>query len=254
MPFCKVCQQEVPKLIRCHIYPNSMTREIASAGLVAMSTINGPRAAYAHAGLFDDNLACLACETRFGPADDYAIRFRRAVLSWGMPFDIRHGTLRLPTFQADAGLLHTFAINVLFRSHLSDRPEHRKINSEVIDAEAREALRTGHSTIENGRQVAIIVTTGDLGGMTSSPHIKFNGDHPLYLIQMPHISFMVAASDAQLNPEWHGLILKPGQPVTIWRRRRPELFELENAKKALSMVGDRVDRMFNAWKKAKRWK
>jgi hypothetical protein len=254
MPFCKVCQQQVPKLIRCHIYPDSMTREIASDGLVAMSTVNGPRAAYAHAGLFDDNLACLACEMRFGPADDYAIRFRRAVLTWGMPYEIRYGTLRLPTFQADAGLLHSFAVNVLFRSHLSDRPEHRQTNSEVIDAEAREALRTGRSTIESGRQIAIVATTGNLGGMISSPHIKLNGDHPLYLIQMPHISFMVAASDAQLNPEWHGITLKPGQPVTIWRRRRPERFELEVANKMFGMVGDRVDRMFNALRKTKGWK
>lgn len=254
MPYCKVCQQEVPKLIRCHIYPNSMTREISGEGLVAMSSIDGPRAAYAHTGVFDDNLACLDCERLFGPADDYAIRFRRAAMNWGMPFKLQHDTSRLPTFQADAGLLHSFAMNVMFRSHLSERLEHRQTNSDAIDAEARAALRTGRSTIESGRQIAIIVTRGDLGGMVSSPHLKFNGDHPLYLIQLPHLSFMVAASDAGLNPEWQGITLQPGQPVTIWRRRRPELIELEGASEMFGLLGDRVDRMFTALRNGKRRK
>ncbi|WP_421567333.1 hypothetical protein [Stenotrophomonas sp. PD6] len=210
-----------------------------------MSTFRGARASYADGGIFDDNLACSACEKRFGPADEYGVKFRRAALSWGMPFDIRHETLAFPTFDANAGLLHSFAMNVLFRASLSDRPEHRRTDCKVIEAEARYALERGISTIHAGRQVAVIVTRGDLGGMVSAPHLK-GGEHPLHLIQLPHLTFLVAASDRGLDPNWSGLTLQLGEQVTFWRRRRPESFELGHAKEMFNLLGDRVDRMFRA--------
>lgn len=253
MPLCKVCLRDVPKLIRCHIYPKSMTREVSGDGMVAMSTVQGARASYANGGIFDDNLACDACERLFGPADDYAVRFRRAALSWGMPFEFRHGVCALPVFRADAGLLHSFAMNVLFRVSLSDRPEHRRTNSSGINDEARHALHAGTSTIHSGRQIAVIVTKGDLGGLITLPHVK-PGEYPLHLIQLPHLTFLVAATERGLDPNWGAITLQHGQAVTVWRRRRPERFELVPAKEMFDALGDRVDRMFQALKKGGRTK
>ncbi len=247
MPLCKVCGQQVAKLIRCHIYPDSLTKEAAGEErkLVGMSLTNGPRASYAMAGLFDDNLACLDCERLFGRADDYAIMFRRRALALSLP-TVRWGAASLPTFEGDPARLHSFAMNTLLRAHLSDRWELNAVNEPEIAQEALQALHGGQSTIDGGREVSIVVTRSALAGLYATPHRRDFGGHPVFVIQLPNMMFFVALSTAGVGPAFSHMALRPGREVTVWRRRNPIPQELVDARDMFEALGDRVDRMFKA--------
>lgn len=251
MPYCKVCQQEVPKLVRCHIYPHSMARELAAEDgghLLAMSDRFGPRMSVAHAGIFDDNIACEECERRFGPADDYAVNFRRAVLSLSIPFSVERlhptqdlPTIRLPTFRADPTRLHSFAMNTLFRSFLSERWEHDQITEAFIEQEVRMSLGTGDPTISSGREICIIVTMSEVGAYLATPHLLPHPDHPKYVLQMPKMTIFVDAGTKGLGPGFSVLALRPGDHVAVWRRRKPVLEELKWPSEIMAALGDRID-------------
>lgn len=245
MPICKVCGQQVAKLIRCHIYPDALTK--AAAGeerkLVGMSLTYGPRASYAMTGLFDDNLACLDCERLFGRADDYAIMFRRRVLALSLP-TVRWGGATLPTFEADPARLHSFAMNTLLRAHLSERWEFNAVDEPAIAKEALQALHGGQSTIESGREVVIVVTRSSLAGLLATPYPRDFDGHPVFVIQLPNMTFFVALSSAGVGPAFSPMALRPGHEVTVWRRRKPIPHELLDARDMFEALGDRVDRMF----------
>lgn len=245
MPLCKICDRNTAKLIRCHIYPDALSKEAAGEErkLISMSTTNGPRASYATAGLFDEHLACLECERLFGPADSYAIMFRRRALALTLPA-VRWRAASLPTFDADPERLHTFAMNTLLRAHFSDRWEVKSVNVPEIAQEALRALQGGPATIHGGREVAIILTRSDLAGFLASPHPLDFGGHPVYAIQLPNMMFYVAVSSAGLGPAFSHMALRPGREVTVWRRRKPVAQELLPARDMFEALGDRVDRMF----------
>ena len=245
MPLCKICNRNAAKLIRCHIYPDALSKEAAGdeRKLVSMSTTHGPRASFATAGLFDEHLACLECERLFGPADNYAIMFRRQALALALP-TVRWRAASLPTFDADPERLHSFAMNTLLRAHFSDRWEVKSVEVPEMAGEALVALQGGRATIYGGREVAIILTRSDLAGFLATPYPLDFGGHPVYVIQLPNMMFYVAVSSAGLGPAFSHMALRPGREVTVWRRRKPVPQELFPARDMFEALGDRIDRMF----------
>ena len=195
--------------------------------------------------MFDTGIVCDVCEKRFGKADDYTVWLQRRVRAFGPPFQLRHdGALALPTFlDVDAALLHLCATTTILRAHISSRWEHASFHAPEVAQEAKAALDARTSTIHTGRDVAMIVTRGNSGALSASPHIKPNGGHPFYLLQMPYLSFMVAASSAGLGGFAH-MALRPGREVTLWRRRNSLPIEREQATNLLAQLEDRIDRMF----------
>lgn len=244
MPLCKICNRHASKLIRCHIYPAALSKEAAGEDrkLISMSMTNGPRASFATAGLFDEHLACLDCERLFGPADNYAIMFRRRGLALNLPV-VQWTAASLPTFDADPERLHTFAMNTLLRAHFSDRWEVRSVHVPEIAGEALAALQGGRATIHSGREVAIILTRSDLAGFLATPHPLDIGGHSVYAIQLPNMMFYVAMSCMGLGPAFSHMALRPGREVTVWRRRKPVPQELFPARDMFEALGNRVDRM-----------
>ncbi|HEY1034616.1 MAG TPA: hypothetical protein VGE09_06515 [Pseudoxanthomonas sp.] len=246
MTVCKVCGLDQPKLARCHIYPDSMTKEAAgpSQEMAAMYVRDGvAHAAPAIAGLFDDNIVCPDCERLFGPADQYAINFRRDVLALRGRFTTPMG-LQLPHYDADAAMLHAFAMNTLLRALLSDRWEYRAVHDPAIAAEVIPTLTGQGRTIDSGRGVALLFTTGDLGSMAASPTLRDVPGTPVYVIQLPNMQLVIAASPAGLIPGFDAMQLQAGQPVRVWRRRRPIEEELKAPSETIAATGARVDRIF----------
>lgn len=253
MSHCKICKTDVRKLVRCHIYPQSMTKELAGddGPLLSMSNRFGPRMGVAHAGIFDDDLACLACERLFGVGDDYAIKFRRHALNLTIPFKIQRlcpsqalPTVAMPTFSANPSRLHTFAMHTLFRAHLSSRWEHDQINEAFIENEVRASLASGAATIEQGRQVCIIITRGEIGGYLTAPHFLPHPEFPKYVLQMPNMTIYIDAGSRGLGPGFELLALRPGTEVSVWRRRNPVPAELRWPAELIAELGNRPDRFF----------
>lgn len=197
----------------------------------------------ANKGLFDREIVCSDCEKLFKKADDCAIRFRRAALKLEGPVRFEHGKSCFPTFQADSNLLHKFATNTLLRAQLSSRHESRQINDDEFESEAKDQLLSGSETIHLGRQVALVVTTGALASTMASPVLHPLPDYPVYRLQMPHFEVFIAASKAGLMPGFRQIALSAGDAVTVWRRRRPMDFELDEIRYRFDATGDRTDRM-----------
>ena len=242
---CKLCLRPTAALVRCHIYPRSRSREIAGVGpLVSLARRNeSTQVGRADGGLYDRGIVCGQCEKSFKSADDYAIEFRRKALFLTGPCDFPLKQLAFPSFQADAALLHAFAVTTLVRASLSDRWEHEHTRDRELEAVARRSLLHGVPTIECGREVCFVVTRGELGKIMAAPVLHPLDTYPVYRLQMPNFTAFVAASDNGLMPGFKNIALREGKPVLIWRRRRPMDFELQDVGQRFEAVGDRLDRI-----------
>lgn len=248
MATCKLCESSVPKLVRCHVYPAAMTREIAG-GVPLVALHNTGHTSITRDGLFDREIVCGACEDRFGVSDDYAIDFRRGVLNLSIPFRLQYHTTRLPTFRSDPERLHLFAMQTLLRSCLSERSEHSGVNDPLIEAEVKSVLLGQRSSLSSGRQVAYVFARDDLGSYLATPLLREVPGHPLYELKMPHMVIWIAASESGLPRELSALALVPGDEVTVWRRKRPLDIELDNFRDLYTQQFARVDRIFGSFKR-----
>lgn len=197
MPICKLCLADVPKLVRCHIYPRSMSRAMAADDvLVQVANDPRPRAGFANGGMYDENIVCDECERRFKPADDCAIDFRLAVLTLRPPitFPYPQDGAKIPAFRASPELLHTFAMQTWLRAHLSERSEHSQVSNDVIAAETTDCLLSGTSTLTTGRQVAYAFDRSDLGALMIAPMHYADFIPPMYELVMPNMVVFIAAS------------------------------------------------------------
>jgi hypothetical protein len=134
-------------------------------------------------------------------------------------------------------------MNTLLRAHLSDRWELKGLKDEELAQEALLALHSGTSTIGGGREISLILTRSPLASLLATPHRRQIGDLPIYVIQLPNMLFLVAASTGGLGPGFSDIALRPGAEVTVWRRRKPLPVELLDVANAFEVLGDRVDRM-----------
>ncbi len=246
MKLCGICG-EYAQLVRCHVYPRSMTLEAAGPErqLVSLAAHEaGTRVAWARGGLFDDEIVCADCERRFKRADDYAIEFRKATLALSGRCFFELGSIAFPSFTADAALLHKFALTTLLRCHLSTRHEHSQVSIDGLASKLTSAVLADQETISWGPEVCFIVTTGPLGSMAASPAFRDLPDFPLYELRLPNFTMAIAASDRGLMPGFSHIALKKDQKVTVWRRRRPMEIELEGARHMFAETDERTERMF----------
>lgn len=248
MAICKLCQQEKGKLTKCHIYPDSMTKESAEDGvLAAASNRHGPRVADGIAGIFDRNIVCRDCERLFQRADNYAINFRRAALRLDGILRLAANSSRLPVLRGNADLLHTFAMQSLLRAGLSERPEHDQVEGGPLVDEVYPALVCEESTIRSGRQVALVFHTGALGGYAATPTFHDVPGYPLHVLAMPNMHVLIAASDSGLQHPLNQLALKQGSAeITIWRVRRPLDEIIFRMQEVLEPNDEKLDRLFDA--------
>jgi hypothetical protein len=247
---CKICQSPVAKLVKCHIYPDAFTRHVGGEHrqLVGMAVRDGaPWVSHAGNGMFDPDIACPDCELRFHWADDYAIGFWRQVLRLEGEFQYPNtmGGTMLPIFKADGARLHAFAMNTLYRAYLSDRWEYDRVVDPSIAQLVRPTLFGQGRTIDSGPAVALVFTRGELGGLVMAPWLMGENGHLTYLLQMPHLSIYVAASEHGLPSAIGAIALNDTGTVQVYRRRRPERFELDRAGEVLRLTNDRVQRVMS---------
>jgi hypothetical protein len=247
---CKICQSPVAKLVKCHIYPDAFTRHVGGEHrlLVGMAVRDGtPWVSHAGNGMFDPDIACGACELRFHWADNYAIGFWRRVLYLEGEFEFPNteGGTMLPIFRADGARLHAFAMNTLYRAYLSGRWEYNQIADSAIADLVHPTLFGRGRTIDAGPAVALTFTRGELGGLAMAPCLMGKNSQPVYLLQMPHLSMYVAASEKGLPSGIGEIALNDTGAVQVYRRRRPERFELDLAGDVLRATNERVRRIMD---------
>jgi hypothetical protein len=223
MPVCKMCGETKEKLIRCHIYPRSMSREISGKEhcLVSMSMKGEkPVSGYAPGGLFDDHIVCGVCETFFKEADDYGIVFRRKVLTLDMPAQFLLKTVRFPSFDASPEKLHRFAVQTWLRSHLSQRHENEQINNPLMANMIVDHILMGKETIDTWIQVSYMFFTQEIAQIMISPEYFNAPEFPVYSIWMPNMNIFISASDNGLPPGFSHLRLERKKPVTVLRTKK----------------------------------
>ncbi|MCC7248433.1 MAG: hypothetical protein IT473_07410 [Lysobacter sp.] len=226
MHICKMCNESKEKLIRCHIYPESMSREISGQEhLLVSASMDGEKsmAGYAYGGIYDKEIICASCESIFKEADEYAIDFRRKVLRLEMPASLPLKTAKLPSFPANAEKLHKFAMQTWLRSHFSQRHENHQINDSKKAGLISRTLLDRRETIETGTEICFLFFTCDISQLMMSPVYHKLPDHPLYSLWMPNMNILIAASESGLPPAFSNIRLERGKPVTVLRSRR--LFE-----------------------------
>jgi hypothetical protein len=231
MPVCKMCGETKEKLIRCHIYPRSMSREISGEKhcLVSMSMRGEkPISGYAPGGLFDDDIVCGECEKLFKEADDYAIEFRRKVLRLDMPAKLPLNTVKFPSFEASPEKLHRFATQTWLRSHLSQRHENEQINNPQMARIIAEHISMRNETIDTWIEVSYMFFTQKVAQVMMAP-VHFNApEFPVYSIWMPNMNIVISATDSGLPPAFSQLRLQKNKPVTVLRTKKifDSMFEI----------------------------
>lgn len=243
--YCKFCEQFVERLIRCHIYPRALARLAAGSGpLLALRDVDGQvQVGRADNGIYDQDIVCGPCENLFARADDYAQKFRRTALSLDASISFPHKVLAFPSFAADASLLHEFAVTTLARACLSSRAEFAAVNEDSLVSDARKSVLDLEASIDSGREVAIVVTRGDLGEVAMSPMLRTVEGQMFFEVRMPSISFFVASCASSLLPAFSQIALKKRERVVVWRRRRPLPVELSGVALRFDAVGSRIDRI-----------
>lgn len=220
---CKLCGDKGVNLVRCHLYPRSMSRELAGPDnlLVAMSDRDGkPRTSYAPSGVYDDQIVCGNCERRFKDADDYGIEFRRRVIRLGPPFRIgRHGR-SFPIFEARPAALHTFATQTWLRCHLSERTFDDGMRNEPMFSLVRDCILEGRSTLDVGPAVALMFDVSALGAVMLHPVLHDEPDYPVYELHLPNMAILIAASERGLPPAFDPIKLVPGGEVMVLRTKK----------------------------------
>ena len=252
VPICKMCMAEVPRLARCHIYPRSLSREMAARDvLVQVAITPHPRSGFANGGMYDDNIVCPRCELAFKAADDCAIDFRRAVLTLRPPvtFPYPNDGARFPAFAASPELLHTFAMQTWLRCHLSDRPEYNQASDKAIAEETIGCLLGGGSTLATGRQVSYTFDRSDLGALMIPPMHYDDFTPPMYEMVMPNMAIFIAAGPDGLPAGLAEIALTPGPTVTVWRARAMQELRMGRLAAVLAPNVAQVDRMFQSTKK-----
>ena len=223
MPICKMCGEKREKLIRCHIYPVSMSKEISGTPhcLVAMSTRDERLIShYAHGGIYDDGIVCEYCEKLFKEPDDYAIDFRRRVLNLSIPATLRLNTTKLPSFEVSAEKLHRFAMQTWLRSHLSQRHENLQVNDHVTGNLISRLILDRKETIGENIEVAFLFFTSDLAQVMMSPVHYQDSEFPFYSMWMPNMNIFISSGQKGLPPAFSMIRLERQKPVTVLRTKK----------------------------------
>jgi hypothetical protein len=223
MPICKMCNEQKEKLVRCHIYPESMGKEMSGDPhcLVSISMRGEkPISHYSYGGIYDDEIVCASCENHFKQADDYAIDFRKKVLRLAMPATLPLASTKFPCFEASAEQLHKFALQTWLRSHFSQRFENQQIDNPEIAYLISDSIFNRKETIDLSIEVAFLFFTNDLAQLMMSPVHYQKSDFPLYSIWMPNMNILISSCGKGLPPAFSTIRLERGKPVTVFRTRR----------------------------------
>lgn len=254
MPICKMCETEKAKLIKCHIYPESMSKEVSGEPRCLVSMIAGGGqsiANYAHGGIYDKEIICSSCESLFKDADDYAIDFRRSVLKNTISAKLLLQTVRFPSYEVSPEKLHRFALQTWLRSHYSERYEHRQISNPELAKEISALITNGKETISTGIAVCFLFFTSDLAQVMMSPVLYKEIDFPLYSMWMPNMNVLIASSDRGLPPGFSDIQLQQGRPVTVLRTQQIFTPMLETIVNGVEPYYDKLSIMFDAYDRHK---
>lgn len=220
---CKLCGSSGVKLVRCHLYPKSISRELAGRDnrLVALSNnADGPRTAYAHGGIYDDAIVCDECERRFKAPDDYGIDFRKRVISLAPPFRIGLHGRQFPIFAARPALLHSFAMQTWLRCYLSDRTFDQSMRNQEVFSQVRKCVLDGRSTLSTGYEVAFMFDISTLASVLLNPMLHADPEHPVYEFHLANMVILISGSNRGLPTPFTPIVLAEGDEVTVLRSKK----------------------------------
>ncbi len=245
MPVCRLCEREVPKLAKSHLLGNGAHRRLATPeGVSAHLDPAAPRPELAVSRRFTgpyDWFACGDCErVHFQLGDDYVFRLLDAVQQDRTRWRVHEaggGTLKHRQHAGRPDLLHRYALQCLFREHLS----RSRFELGVVAADFEELVVDSEPTIESSFGVMVTYIREESSRYcTGGVPMDERGSHPIFVFTIPHLLFTVAASRAGLPLAYRPFQLEPGPWVNLthWKRA-PDFVRAFNEK----IVTGHLDRM-----------
>ncbi|WP_313912725.1 hypothetical protein [Tahibacter sp.] len=252
MATCGLCLKHVPKLARSHLFPRALgTALLAEGPLAKLAT--GPQGRISKSpDLGYVRVVCKQCEASSQLADEELIRFSRYVEAARSAAGegVSHQIIEVPS---DTSLLHRACVQMLFRTHLSDRPEHREIRLDGRAESIRLCLLASGDTWATGIQACIISRVDLLGQGVLSPLNVFIDDRPFFAFFAPGLEIYMSNGQLRLPYAFRKVRLTKSTTVTVVPATTAS-FQMERIARALEDSGgmSALDGYFQAMGKKSR--
>lgn len=221
MPTCKLCGAEVEKLCKSHIIP-SATTDVLNPEVLRLyhfSPIPGRPLSRPQFGGIYDRFACERCERVWfqaadNDAQDFLRRLRTLETERTVVADERDHGVIVMDHVGDVAAVHRFALLTVLRCALSERPEFLCPDLHHLVEPLKELLSSGRPTIETSWHVTLQYVIDPLANHVRTP-IFSGGPYPFVFLQLPHMYFLVAASERGHPAHQAPLRLRPGPTVRV---------------------------------------
>ena len=222
MRICSLCQQPTGVFADSHVYPLALHHLLANGPVPPFVLHADPP--HPNAGVSKNlggehaHFVCHECEQRqFGPADNEFMRTYHAVAERTPPISDEETIADL--IPGNPALIHRFAIQTLWRGHMSGLPLYRQPYLDHVAERFRRMLLSSTSTIDTGWEVAVVLCDRP-GAMLVLPPWRGGSQLEGQMITMvlPRFTFLVAS-----NTRWLPIrslqkhILRPGREVQVLR-------------------------------------
>lgn len=255
MPICGLCQKNVDQLVDSHVIPKAITRGMQGKSGKPLAAINlrhntrGNPVTKNYGGIYAQ-IVCADCErVHFQDADTYLVDFRRNLLLKRTKYKLHPNggapSLRLRQHAGNPDLVHRFAIQTIFRAHLSQRSECDQINLANNESLFRELVISPASTLDSDWHVSLRLVIHPLADLLQSPSLV-NSTPPFFTIALPNLTILVAASKAGLPPGFSDVRLRKGEPLTVWHSKRLASNEMNLITTSVSPWLDEMDRILGS--------
>jgi hypothetical protein len=212
---CKFCGED-RDLIDAHIYPRALAKGLGDdqdpPQQIAVNPEVHPKRI--RTGWYDQHMLCAPCEKRFGPWDDYGIKFMRAPRTGVWP---PSGKARLAIWEGwDYSRLKLFAIGVLWRAHASALEAFEGVQLGPHAPVMREMLELGDAGGPDDCAVLLGKAVGQPEPGLWIPPVKSrmkNGGVRVWRMHFGGFEVMVKTDKRPLPSDIRRLQLTPGQPV-----------------------------------------
>jgi len=161
---CKLCNDTLNLIGKSHIIPNFMykglfaeNRKMRIANLKDLTK----KPEIAETGIFEKNILCENCETRFSKHERYASHFFKGPTPSNIQFEKRRssdGQRTIFVSGIDYGKLKLFFLSILWRAHISEHKFFKEVNLDKInEIEIKQMLLENNSKSEEEYKIGMMI-------------------------------------------------------------------------------------------------
>jgi len=214
MPTCGLCLANVPKLAKSHLFPRALGATLVAKGPLAKLATGPQSRVNKSLDLGYVRVVCRQCEASSQLADEELIRFSRHVESSRIAAG-EGASQTIVEAPADVSLLHRACVQMLFRAHLSERPEHKEIRVDEKAESIRLSLLAPGDTWATGIQVSILSRVDLLGQGVLSPLNLYIDSRPFFSFSVPGLEIYMSNGMLRLPFAFRQVRLTKGTNVTV---------------------------------------